>query len=290
MTEILVTGSDGQLGSELQALAKHCNWARFNFTTINELDITDQQAVSACLEEREYSFLINCSAYTAVDKAETDQEAARKVNATAVATLAKSCNTHGIKTIHISTDYVFDGKNHLPYKEEDAVSPQSVYGHTKLEGETELTALHPQSVVIRTSWLYSTYGHNFVKTILKYGSERDELKVVFDQIGTPTYAADLAECILSIINQSVSKNHFVSGIYHYSNEGVASWYDFAYEIVLLSGLGCKVQPVESHEFPTVAVRPAFSVMNKGKIKRVYGIDIPHWKTSLSRCLSKLLES
>ena len=288
MVNILVTGSDGQLGSEIQALSADMAGMAFTFTTINDLDITNGQAVEKALSTKQYHFLINCSAYTAVDKAESDRDTAFMVNAEATKILAEACRKSGTKIIHVSTDYVFDGQACVPYKEDHATNPQSVYGASKRLGETLLLEHQPECVIIRTSWLYSTYGHNFVKTILKYGQEREELKVVFDQIGTPTYAADLAQCILTIVEASATDNRFHPGIYHYSNEGVASWYDFAMQIAKGANLKCKIWPVESAEYPTQAARPFYSVLNKGKIKSQYKLEIPHWTKSLEICLNKLM--
>ena len=288
MVNILVTGSDGQLGSEIQALSADMAGMTFTFTTINDLDITNGQAVEKALSTKQYHFLINCSAYTAVDKAESDRDTAFMVNAEATKILAEACRKSGTKIIHVSTDYVFDGQACVPYKEDHATNPQSVYGASKRLGETLLLEHQPECVIIRTSWLYSTYGHNFVKTILKYGQEREELKVVFDQIGTPTYAADLAQCILTIVEASATDNRFHPGIYHYSNEGVASWYDFAMQIAKGANLKCKIWPVESSEYPTQAARPFYSVLNKGKIKSQYNLEIPHWTKSLEICLNKLM--
>jgi dTDP-4-dehydrorhamnose reductase (EC 1.1.1.133) len=288
MTNILVTGSDGQLGSEIQAIASHWMGLNFTFTTINELDITDEEAVNNILSTKPFQFLINCSAYTAVDKAETDRANAFLVNAQATKILAKACKNNQTRMIHVSTDYVFDGQSCTPYKEDQTTNPKSVYGESKLLGENYLTEHQPDSIIIRTSWLYSVYGNNFVKTILKYGREREELKVVFDQIGTPTHAADLAQCILTIVNTAAKENRFYPGVYHFSNEGVTSWYDFAVQIAAHAKLSCKIRPVESSEYPTQAARPFYSVLNKSKIKSQYHVEIPHWTQSLNNCLNHLL--
>ncbi len=291
MVNILVTGSDGQLGSEITELAQSlATWAKFDFTTIDNLDITDAGAVEKKLAEKQYHYLINCSAYTAVDKAESDRAAAFAVNSEAVAILATECRKRATRVIHVSTDYVFDGKSYKPYNDNDKTEPQSVYGESKLEGETRLLALQPDSVIIRTAWLYSSFGNNFVKTMQKLGRERESLNVVADQIGTPTYAADLAKCIMRVIEKSALDNYFVPGVYHYTNEGVASWYDFSIEIMELSGLNCMVRPIPSSEYKTAATRPHYSVLDKNKIKNTYGIDIPHWKESLKQCIRKISQT
>jgi len=281
---ILITGAYGQLGSEIkQLIGNYPNW-NFLFTDVDSLDIIDEAAVSACFLENKLDAVINCAAYTAVDKAETDQETAHKINAVAPGILAKNAAKSGAKFIHVSTDYVFAGDASIPYTETDKVDPQGVYGRTKLAGEENVKREYPESIIIRTAWLYSAYGNNFVKTMLRLGKERGELKVVFDQVGSPTNAADLAAAILEILNKPEA---FVSGIYHFSNEGVASWYDFALAIFLFSGVKCKVHPVLSEEFPSPTKRPHFSVLNKSKIKNTFGIEIPYWRDSLQLCLNKL---
>ncbi|MFW6259444.1 MAG: dTDP-4-dehydrorhamnose reductase [Tangfeifania sp.] len=285
---ILVTGAYGQLGSELKELAKEISDHQFLFTDSDTLDISDENQVSRFFEKEKPQFVINCAAYTAVDKAETEMETAQIVNATGPALLAKHTRQHNAGFIHISTDYVFNGKSYIPYSEKDPVQPESVYGKTKLDGENFILSSGSKAVIIRTSWLYSSFGNNFVKTMLRLGNERDLLKVVFDQVGTPTYAADLAEALLSIA--SVYENEpekFETGVYHFSNEGVASWYDFAKSIFEISGLNCKLLPVLSGEFPTPAKRPHYSVLNKSKIKSTFNLEIPYWKDSLERCLKKL---
>ena len=286
--KILVTGAYGQLGNEIKSLiSKYPDW-QFLFTDIDSLDITDEGSLKNYFQQNKPGFVINCAAYTAVDKAETDIETARKVNALAPKLLADIAKRNGAKFIHISTDYVFDGEIFAPYTEDDKVNPQSVYGQTKLQGEKNCIEENNESIIIRTSWLYSSFGSNFVKTMLRLGSERDNLNVVFDQVGTPTYAADLANSILIIISDSEknSKN-FVPGIYHYSNEGVASWFDFAKAIFEISGVKCNVSPVRSVEFPTPAKRPSYSVLDKSKIKNTFGIAIPYWRESLKRCIERL---
>lgn len=288
--KILVTGAYGQLGNELKVLSVDYPEWLFLFTDADTLDITNELSVKSFFDRNKPDFVINCAAYTAVDKAENDVETAEKVNALAPEILAKAAAKTGSKLIHVSTDYVFDGTNYLPYTETDIVNPMSVYGSTKLDGENRALAANPQTIVIRTSWLYSSFGNNFVKTMLRLGHERGLLNVVFDQVGTPTYAADLASMILIIIAGSEAKpEDFISGVYHYSNEGVASWYDFAKEIFELSAMNVRVNPVRSDQFPTAAKRPAFSVLDKTKIKTTYCAEIPYWKGSLEICLGKLNE-
>ena len=274
---ILVTGAYGQLGSEIKELAALYPSFNFLYTDVDSLDITSDEAVEQFFAENKVEAVINCAAYTAVDRAETDEGNTLLVNAIAPGILAKCAAKTAATMIHISTDYVFAGNASQPYSEEDQVDPQGVYGRTKLEGEQRVLAENPDSVIVRTSWLYSAFGNNFVKTMLRLGREREGLKVVSDQVGTPTYAADLANTLLRIIEKS---DQIVPGIYHYSNEGVASWYDFALAIFELSGIKCKVQPVESHEFPTPAKRPHYSVLKKSKIKNTFGIEIPYWRDSL----------
>ena len=275
---LLVTGANGQLGSELLLLLGDSAV----FVGRDELDITDEAAVKAFFEAQSFDFVINCAAYTAVDKAEGDFEAADRINRLGPTLLAK----YGRRIIQVSTDYVFDGTAHLPYKEEDAVNPVSVYGSTKLAGEEAVLAEAETAVIIRTAWLYSSFGANFAKTMRRLGAERDSLGVIFDQIGTPTYAADLAAAIVAIL-PNIQPG--MKEIYHYSNEGVASWYDFACAIMAESGLPCMVRPLETHEYPTKATRPAYSVLSKAKIRRDFGLAIPHWMDGLKRCIAKLNE-
>jgi dTDP-4-dehydrorhamnose reductase len=286
--KILVTGAYGQLGSEIKELALQFPNYEFIFTDVDSLDITSEIAVEAFFNNNKPDFVINCAAYTAVDKAEIEQEITEKINALAPKILGKYSNKTGAKLIHISTDYVFAGDANKPYFETDGVNPQGVYGATKLQGELNCLEENLNSVVIRTSWLYSAFGNNFVKTMLRLGEERDSLNVVFDQIGTPTYATDLAKTILSIIQLSEKDSaKFIPGVYHYSNEGVASWYDFAKAIFEISEIDCMVNPVLSDQFPTPAKRPHFSVLNKSKIKDNFGIEIPFWRDSLKDCLERL---
>jgi len=282
---ILVTGANGQLGSELRKISGNFPDERFFFTDVAELDITNPVVINDFFEKNGIQNVINCAAYTAVDKAESDEQTATLINATSVAHLAKACSKTDATLIHISTDYVYDGRSYQPYSEEHPTSPVSVYGRSKLAGEKEALTT-PKSVVIRTSWLYSSFGNNFVKTMLRLGKERETLNVVFDQVGTPTYAADLAQAIMLIITQT-KQNKLIRGVFHYSNEGVCSWYDFAHEIMQQAGLKCTVKPVETKEYPTPATRPLYSVLNKTRIKEIYGLKIPHWKDSLIRCLAEM---
>ncbi len=281
---ILVTGSNGQLGNEMRQASNRYPSFEFIFTDIEELDICNAQEVSALLSDARIDYVVNCAAYTAVDKAEEDVELCYRINRDAVENIANAANEKGIKVIHVSTDYVFDGRNYLPYTEDMEVSPATVYGKSKLDGEEALLRICKESVIIRTSWLYSSFGNNFVKTMMKLGRERDSLNVIFDQIGSPTYAADLADSILQILISDT----FVPGIYHYSNEGVCSWYDFTKSIHRLAGINCHVSPIESKDYPAKTPRPHYSVLNKAKIKSTYGIEIPYWEDSLKKCIEKLL--
>jgi len=286
--KILVTGAYGQLGNEINCLTnRYPDW-QFLFTDVDSLDITSESALETWFQNNKPYFVVNCAAYTAVDKAETDTETAEKVNALAPSLLGKLSKNVGAKLIHISTDYVFDGETFTPYSESDKVNPKGVYGETKLKGEQNCIEENHETVVIRTSWLYSAFGNNFVKTMLRLGKERGRLNVVYDQVGTPTYAADLAKAILEIIESTEKEPaKFIPGIYHYSNEGVASWYDFAKAIFEISGVECAVSPVRSVEFPTPAKRPNFSVLDKVKIKNAFGIEIPYWRDSLKICIERL---
>lgn len=286
--KILITGAYGQLGNELNVLSSQYPEWQFLFTDADTLDITDSKAVELFFQTHLPGVVINCAAYTAVDKAETETETARKINALAPEILAKYSKKYGAKFIHISTDYVFDGNTCTPMKETDTENPASVYGATKREGEKLAQAENPGMIIIRTSWLYSTFGNNFVKTMLRLGKEKGSLNVVFDQVGSPTYAADLAGAILSIVKKSEKEpEKFVPGIYHFSDEGVASWYDFAKAIFEIADVNCLVTPVRSAEFPTPARRPAYSVLDKSKIKNTFGIKIPYWRESLITCMKKL---
>lgn len=285
MINILITGSNGQLGSELRKRESLFNNASVDFTDVAELDITNKESLNNYCIGKKYNYIINCAAYTAVDKAETETELATKINVTAVANLASIASEMNACLIHLSTDYVFDGRGHLPYKEEDNISPQSAYGKTKAHGEAEALK-YKNTIVIRTSWLYSSFGNNFVKTISKLAGEREELKVIFDQIGTPTFAGDLAETIASIVNFQ-QLNGYKYGIYHYSNEGVCSWYDFALEIAELTNAKARILPIETKDYPSPSQRPYYSVLNKSKIKTTFEISIPHWKQSLKVCLKEI---
>ena len=283
---ILVTGSMGQLGSEIKELSSNYNY-NFFFTTRDDIDITSKDSIKEFCQTNSINVIINCAAYTAVDKAQSDIENADLVNRKAVKKLSIVAKELNIKLIHISTDYVFDGKNFKPYVEEFQTNPQSVYGKTKLDGENEIRDINPlNSIIIRTSWVYSYYGNNFVKTMLRLGKEKEELGVIFDQVGTPTYAKDLAITILDIVPQI--ENHKVE-IYNYSNEGVLSWYDFAKEIMKMAKLNCKIKAVETYQYPTPAKRPHFSLLNKSKIKSKFNLEIPYWKDGLDDCLKRLGE-
>jgi dTDP-4-dehydrorhamnose reductase len=285
MSNILVTGSKGQLGSELKDFESEFKQYSFYFTDSDSLDITDHEKVKKYCIENEIEIIINCAAFTAVDKAESDVELCDAINHLAVRNFAEIARTHNSKLIQISTDYVFDGTNHRPYIEKDQPNPQSVYGKTKLDGEEAIKKINPEnSIIIRTSWVYSSYGNNFVKTMLRLGKERDELGIIFDQVGTPTYAKDLAKYILDIVPQLKSKS---VDVYHYSNEGVCSWYDFAKAIFQLSGISVNVKPIQTFQHPTPAQRPSYSCMNKSKIKEQFNIEVPYWKDSLKFCLGKL---
>ena len=283
--KILITGCNGQLGNEIQLLEKQHPQHTFFNTDVAELDITNLEAIGQFVEENKIDGIVNCAAYTAVDKAESDTDFCRKLNADAPGYLAEAIERQGGWMIQISTDYVFDGTQHTPYREDAATCPNSVYGRTKLEGEQNVTSRCRRSMVIRTAWLYSTFGNNFVKTMLRLGREKDELGVIFDQIGTPTYARDLAVAIFAAIEKGV-----VPGIYHFSNEGVASWYDFTLAIHRLAGIeSCRVRPIHTTDYPTPATRPHYSVLDKSKIKETFGIEIPHWETSLAECIALLKE-
>ena len=286
MINILVTGSNGQLGSDIKELSTNYPY-NFFFTDRNTLDISNEKDIKNFIQSNNINTIINCAAYTAVDKAESDEINADRINHLAVKYLAQISKEKKIKLIHISTDYVFDGKNHKPYIETDVTNPNGVYGKTKLEGENTLIGINPiNSIIIRTSWVYSSFGANFVKTMLRLGDAKDELGVIFDQVGTPTYARDLAKAILDILPKI--ENEKVE-VYNYSNEGVLSWYDFAKEIMRMAKLDCKINPIESSAYPTPAQRPHFSLINKSKIKKEFGIAIPYWKDSLDECLRKMGE-
>lgn len=280
---ILITGCNGQLGNEMQLLEKENPQHVYFNTDVAELDITDREAIEAFVEGNAIDGIVNCAAYTAVDKAEDNPGLCELLNAKAPAYLAEAMGKRGGWMIQVSTDYVFDGTMHTPYAETAPTAPDSVYGRTKFDGELAVTAACPDSMIIRTAWLYSTFGNNFVKTMIRLGREREELGVVFDQIGTPTYAGDLATAIMTAINKGI-----VPGVYHFSDEGVTSWYDFTKAIHRIAGIGtCRVKPLHTDEYPAKANRPAYSVLDKTKIKSVFGIEIPHWEESLEKCITKL---
>ena len=292
---ILVSGRDGQLGNELKDIASKQNF-EFVFTDVNDLDITDENALKEAFEKYNPCCFINCAAYTAVDKAEAQKEIAYKINAEAVGYIAKQCNQYNTKLIQISTDYVFDGNGTQPYKEDDKPDPVNYYGYTKLLGEQLALNNNPGTIVIRTSWVYSTYGANFVKTMLRLMKERKELNVVNDQFGSPTYAKDLAEAIMAVVNSewpmvgdghSTQHSPLTTHIYHFSNEGNISWYDFAVAIRDIKQLDCIVHPIPTSAYPTPAKRPAYSVFDKNKIVDTYNIQLKSWKDSLKTCLEKL---
>jgi len=283
---ILITGCNGQLGNEMQVLEQSNPQHTYFNTDVQELDITDSDAVRRFVTDNKIDGIVNCAAYTAVDKAEENAETAQLLNTTAPGFLAEAVNARGGWMIQVSTDYVFDGTHHTPYTEEEATCPDSVYGRTKLAGEEAVSKACPRSMIIRTAWLYSTFGANFVKTMLRLGRERQELGVIFDQIGTPTYARDLARAIFAAIDHGV-----VPGIYHFTDEGVTSWYDFTKAIHRLAGITtCHVRPLHTSEYPTPARRPHYSVLDKTKIKQTYGLDIPHWEESLEECIRMMERS
>ncbi|MFO7935906.1 MAG: dTDP-4-dehydrorhamnose reductase [Bacteroidales bacterium] len=288
MSKVLVTGADGQLGREIQKLQNHYA-QEFVFTDVKDLDITDRQKIRDYLSSGTPSYIINCAAYTDVDGAEEEPEKARILNRDAVENLRESLESFPeIRLFHISTDYVFGGTGHLPLKEDDPTLPESVYGKTKLEGESLLHG-HSRAIVIRTSWLYSVFGKNFVKSMINRMDQHDDLMVVYDQVGTPTYAEDLAGAIMQIISDvEAGKSSFVPGVFHYSNEGVCSWYDLAIEICRLIHCRGLILPIETSDYPRPAQRPAYSVLNKSKIKNTYRVKIPYWRESLERCVNQLI--
>lgn len=280
---ILVTGCNGQLGNEIQLLEKGNGKHVFFNTDVNELDITDENAINAFVDANNIDGIINCAAYTAVDKAESNEALCRTLNATAPGYLAAAMGRRGGWMVQVSTDYVFDGTKHTPYSETDPTCPDSVYGRTKLEGEQLVRQHCERAMIVRTAWLYSIFGNNFVKTMIRLGKEKTELGVIFDQIGTPTYARDLAVAIMTAVEKGI-----IPGIYHFSNEGVTSWYDFTKAIHRIAGIsGCHVRPIHTEEYPTPARRPHYSVLDKTKIKATYNIEVPYWEESLAECISKL---
>lgn len=280
---ILITGCNGQLGNEIQILEKVNPQHTFFNTDVSELDITNQLAIDQFIQENKIDGIINCAAYTAVDKAESNKQLCTALNAEAPAYLAMSIEKRGGWIVQVSTDYVFDGTKHTPYVETDTPCPDSVYGSTKLAGEIAVQKLCKKTMIIRTAWLYSTFGNNFVKTMIRLGKEKSELGVIFDQIGTPTYARDLAMAIMTAVNKGI-----VPGTYHFSNEGVISWYDFTKAIHRIAGInGCHVKPLHTAEYPTPANRPHYSVLDKTKIKNTYDIEVPYWEESLQECIKEL---
>jgi len=282
--KILVTGCNGQLGNEIRKIAGDYSAMSFIYTDVAELDITNINKIDEFVTANPVDVIINCAAYTNVDKSETEREIAYKVNVTAAGNLAEIAVKHKAMLVHISSDYVFGGTSYKPYNEDDPANPQGYYAITKFQGEEAILKTDAKAMIIRTAWLYSEFGNNFVKTMLRLGKEKKELNVVFDQVGSPTYAADLAKAILDILPK-----YNIQGItiYHYTNEGVCSWYDFAHKIMELSGSPCKINPIETKDYPLPAPRPHFSVLNKSKIKCTFGIAIPHWESSLKICLKKL---
>lgn len=292
---ILVTGANGQLGTEMRLLSQLHKQHRYFFAdvmvpenateTTFVLDITDGKSVEAFVGEKQINCIVNCAAYTNVDRAEEDEAMALKINAEGVACLAGAAAKWGAKVVHVSTDYVFSGEEHEPCLESDPVAPRTAYGRTKLKGEQLLQKICPDAVIIRTAWLYSPFGNNFVKTMLRLSESHDVLKVVYDQIGTPTYAADLATAIFA----AIESENWHAGIYHYTNEGVCSWFDFTHEIMRQAGKGVRVLPILSNEYAYRTPRPHYSVLNKSKIKTTFGVEIPHWTESLHKCLERLNE-
>jgi dTDP-4-dehydrorhamnose reductase len=283
---ILITGCNGQLGNEMQVLSKEHGEHTYFFTDVEELDICNEAAIGKYVADNAIDCIVNCAAFTAVDKAESNTELCERLNAVAPGYLARAVAARGGCMVQISTDYVFDGTNHIPYREDEATCPNSVYGATKLRGEQAVMEACPRVMIIRTAWLYSTYGNNFVKTMLKLGRTKDSLGVIFDQIGSPTYARDLARIIYVAIEKGI-----VPGIYHFSNEGVISWYDFTKAIHRIAGITtCKVRPLHTSEYPTPAARPHYSVLDKTKIKETYGVEIPYWEESLEECERMLLNA
>ena len=278
--KILITGCNGQLGNEMQLLARANGQHEWFFTDVDELDITRADAVEEFVSKNAIDGIVNCAAYTAVDKAESNEDLCHLLNCVAPGYLAESIERRGGWIVQVSTDYVFDGTNHTPYTEDEPTCPNSVYGRTKLAGEQRVMQACSKAMIVRTAWLYSTFGNNFVKTMLRLGREKQELGVIFDQIGTPTYARDLAAAIMTAINKGI-----VPGIYHFTNEGVTSWYDFTKAIHRIAGITtCHVRPLHTSEYPTAASRPHYSVLDKTKIKKTYGIEVPYWEDSLEQCI------
>lgn len=279
----LITGANGQLGTELHEILEREFPGQTLYTDVQELDLTNAKAVYSYVANNEITHIVNCAAYTAVDRAEEEKMLCAAVNTDAVKNLAMAADANGAKIIHISTDYVFDGTNHRPYRESDKVNPISQYGTTKRKGETLLLALAPQAIIIRTAWLYSAHGKNFVKTMLRLADSQPEIKVVCDQIGTPTFARDLASAVVKVLQS----HQWVPGIYHFTDEGAASWYDFAKAIFRIAGKDVKVTPIPTEDYPTPASRPSYSILDRTRIKATYGIEIPHWEEALADCLRQL---
>ena len=278
--KILITGAHGQLGQEIQHIAAEYPY-QFIYSDTKELDITNAVEVKQFFKDHDFDFCINAAAYTAVDNAEEDTDLCYAVNMEGAANLAEVCDAYDVKLIHISTDFVFDGERHTPYDENAYANPLNIYGRSKFEGEQVILDALSDAIIIRTSWLYSSFGHNFVKTMIRLSASKEELSIVEDQIGAPTYARDLAQTILSIIGKK-----WVEGIYHFSNEGVASWYDFAHAIFEFKGIKAKLLPIKSKDYKTSAQRPLYSVLDKNKIKEVYGVSIRHWRDALRACLNE----
>lgn len=285
MNNILITGANGQLGNEMRIQSLKSKEDVYHFTDVAELDITRINDIRHYVSEKHINIIVNCAAYTNVDKAEDDETTANLINHEAVRNLAVVSKEADIQLIHISTDYVFGGTNNLPYQENEPTNPLGVYGKTKFAGENAIKEIECDYLIFRTAWLYSSFGNNFVKTMQRLTREKDSLKVVFDQVGTPTYAADLASLIYKVIEEKMYEKH--QGIYHFSNEGVCSWYDFAKEIAFLSNNDCNIQPCHSSEFPSKVNRPAFSVLDKTKVKVDFAYNIPYWRDSLVKCINKL---
>jgi dTDP-4-dehydrorhamnose reductase len=283
MRKILVTGANGQLGSELKYWAAKYNMFEYVLADRAQLDVTKKEEVIYLFDQHKFDYVINCAAYTAVDKAETEKDLAYKINVDAAACLADACKAYNAKLVHISTDFIFDGTIARPLLETDKANPLSVYGASKWEGEELVAKTLPHSLIIRTSWVYSSYGSNFVKTVLRLCRERDTLNMIYDQVGTPTYARDLARFILDML----ANDNWHDGVYNYSNEGVCSWYDFAIAIRDFAGLTTQINPIETHQYPTPAIRPKYSVLNKAKIKSTFNVEIPYWRNSLYECVELL---
>jgi dTDP-4-dehydrorhamnose reductase len=290
-SKILVTGANGQLGNEIRRLCKNFPGLEFIFTDVDMLDITNPDAVSVFMEASKPAIVVNCAAYTNVDGAEDNVKTVRKVNALAPQVLAAACAMQNAFLIHISTDYVFDGESNVPYVEDDVANPTSVYGSSKLEGEEKIKTVFDDYLIIRTSWMYSEFGHNFMRKILSLSKENEKIEVVNDQVGSPTYARDLANCIIDIIIKSIlNPQAYLPGVYHYANQGSCSWYEFAREIFKIAGVkNCELVPVSSDQVKTKAKRPKYSVLDTSKVRRSFGIGIPNWRDSLKECLSSIIE-